>query len=186
MITAIEIRDRESFVGGAEFGATGAYTRLNGTAFGELDPSHPGNRGIALLDKAPRNARGRVEYRSDFVILRPTDPARGNGRILYEVNNRGRIMLFANMCAGVGGQYTEDRGGSGQRLPAAAGLFAGVVGLGSGRAESHRIVAGRAGGERRRKTDRAAHPRGVRVRHTARRIAGVPAVARSRQHGTRR
>ncbi len=117
MITAIEIRDRESLVGGAEFGATGAYTRLNGTAFGELDPSHPGNRGIALLDKAPRNARGRVEYRSDFVILRPTDAARGNGRILYEVNNRGRIMLFANMCAGAAGNTPQTAADLGNAFP---------------------------------------------------------------------
>ena len=47
-----------------------------------------------------------VEYRSDICILRPADPERGNGRILYEVNNRGRIMLFANLCAGKAGQPT--------------------------------------------------------------------------------
>ncbi len=117
MITAIEIRDRESFVPGAEFGATGAYTRLNGTAFGELDPSHPSNRGIALLDQAPRNARGRVEYRSDFVILHPTDPVCGNGRILYEVNNRGRIMLFANMCAGAAGNTPQTAAELGNAFP---------------------------------------------------------------------
>ena len=117
MITGIEIRDRESFVPGAEFGASGAYTRLNGTAFGELDPSHAGNRGIALLEKTPRNTRGRVEYRSDFVVLQPTDPARGNGRILYEVNNRGRIMLFANMCAGVAGNTPKTAADLGNAFP---------------------------------------------------------------------
>ncbi len=122
MITAIEIRDRENFVPGAELGASGAYTRLNGTAFGELDPAHPGNRGIALLDKAPRNARGRVEYRSDFVILRPTDPARGNGRILYEVNNRGRIMLFANMCAGAAGNTPQTAAELGNAFPLRLGF----------------------------------------------------------------
>jgi hypothetical protein len=122
MITAIEIRDRENFVGGAEFGASGAYTRLNGTAFGELDPSHPGNRGIALLDKAPRNARGKVDYRSDFVILHPTDPARGNGRILYEVNNRGRIMLFANMCAGAAGNTPQTAADLGNAFPLRLGF----------------------------------------------------------------
>jgi hypothetical protein len=122
MITAIEIRDRESLVGGAEFGASGAYTRLNGTAFGELDPSHPRNRGIALLDKAPRNARGRVGYRSDFVILRPTDPARGNGRILYEVNNRGRIMMLANLCAGTAGNTWKTATDLGNAFPLRLGF----------------------------------------------------------------
>jgi hypothetical protein len=122
MITGIEIHTRESLVGGAAFGATGAYTRLNGTAFGELDPAHPGNRGIALLDQAPRNARGKVDYRSDFVVLHPTDPARGNGRVLYEVNNRGRIMLFANMCAGAAGNTPQTAAELGNAFPLRLGF----------------------------------------------------------------
>jgi len=122
MITAIEIRGQESLVGGAAFGASGGYTRLNGTAFGELDPAHPGNRGIALLDKAPRNAAGKVAYSSDFVILHPTDPTRGNGRILYEVNNRGRIMLFANLCAGAAGNTPQSAADLGNALPLRLGF----------------------------------------------------------------
>ncbi|HVC63076.1 MAG TPA: alpha/beta hydrolase domain-containing protein [Acetobacteraceae bacterium] len=122
MITAVEIRGQESLAGGAEFGASGAYTRLNGTAFGELDPLHPGNRGIALLDQAPRNAAGKVEYRSDFVILHPADPARGNGRMLYEVNNRGRIMLFANLCAGAAGNTPRTAAELGNALPLRLGF----------------------------------------------------------------
>jgi hypothetical protein len=122
MITSIEIRDTEPLVEGAEFGATGAYTRLNGTAFGELDPVHPANRGIALLDQAPRNGRGNVEYRSDFVILRPADPVRGNGRILYEVNNRGRIMMLANLCAGAAGNTWKSAAELGNALPLRLGF----------------------------------------------------------------
>ena len=122
MITAIEIRERESFAGGAEFGASGAYMRLNGTAFGALDPAHPGNRGIALLDQAPRNRDGRVEYRSDFVVLHPLDPERGNGRILYEVNNRGRIMLFNNLCGGATGNRPQTAGDLGNALPLRLGF----------------------------------------------------------------
>ena len=77
MITGIEIRAPRTFRGRRGHSAhAGAYERIDGTASGEVDPAHPGNRGIALLDKAPRNARGRVEYRSDFVILRPADPAK--------------------------------------------------------------------------------------------------------------
>jgi hypothetical protein len=33
-------------------------------------------------------------------VLRPKDPANGTGRILYEVNNRGRKMLFGNIADG--------------------------------------------------------------------------------------
>ncbi|MDR3532680.1 MAG: alpha/beta hydrolase domain-containing protein [Rhodopila sp.] len=112
MITGIEIKSRSPFAGGATFGSVGAYERIDGVATGALDPAHPRNRGIALLDQEPRNGAGLVEYRSDFVLLRPIDAAKGNGRLLYEVNNRGRIMLFANLCAGaVGNQPSaEDLG----------------------------------------------------------------------------
>ena len=103
MITGVQIRNRAPFVGGATFGASGAYERIDGVATGVLDPAHPGNRGIALLDQAPCNARGLVEYSSGFVLLRPANAAAGNGRLLYEANNRGRIMLFANLCAGAAG-----------------------------------------------------------------------------------
>jgi hypothetical protein len=122
MITGLEIRAREPLVGGAAFGASGAYTRLNGMAFGELDPAHPANRGIAMLDQAPRNAQGRVAYRSDFVILTPSDPACGNGRILYEVNNRGRIMMLANLCAGAAGNAWQSAAELGNALPLRLGF----------------------------------------------------------------
>jgi hypothetical protein len=122
MITNLQIRNRSVFVGGAPFGATGAYERIDGVAIGSLDPAHPRNRGIALLDKAPRNAAGLVEYRSDFVLLRPTDAAKGNGRLLYEVNNRGRIMLFANLCAGAAGNQPATPQDLGNALPLRLGF----------------------------------------------------------------
>lgn len=123
MITSIEIRNRSPFAGGAAFGSTGAYERIEGVASGALDPAHPRNRGIALLDRAPRNADGRVEYRSDFVLLRPADAAKGNGRLLYEVNNRGRIMLFANLCAGAMGNQPQTAAELGNALPLRMGFL---------------------------------------------------------------
>jgi hypothetical protein len=122
MITGIEIKRRGPFVGGAAFGDVGGYERIDGVAIGALDPAHPGNRGIALLDKAVRNADGLVEYRSDFVLLRPADASKGNGRLLYEVNNRGRIMLFANLCAGVAGNQPETADDLGNALPLRLGF----------------------------------------------------------------
>lgn len=44
---------------------------------------------IADIDKAPRNAQGRVEATADVVLLRPADPLRGNGTLLVDVPNRG-------------------------------------------------------------------------------------------------
>ena len=100
MLRSIDIKAVERLADGAAFGATGAYERVVGIATGEVDPADPATKGIALIDKAPLNARGKVEYTTDFFVLRPSDPAKGNGRILYEVNNRGRKMLFGNIADG--------------------------------------------------------------------------------------
>jgi Alpha/beta hydrolase domain len=122
MITGIEVSSRTPLAGGAAFGASGAYERIEGTATGTLDPAHPGNRGIALLAMAPRNGQGLVEYRSDFVLLTPADPALGNGRLLYEVNNRGRIMMIANLCAGITGNRWAEAAELGNALPLRLGF----------------------------------------------------------------
>jgi hypothetical protein len=122
MITSIEIKSRSPFVGGASFGNVGAYERVDGVAIGEIDPAHAANRGIVNIGKAPRNANGRVEYRSDICILRPVDAEKGNGRILYEVNNRGRIMLLANLCAGKVGNQPQTADDLGNALPLRRGF----------------------------------------------------------------
>ncbi|MEI7709784.1 MAG: alpha/beta hydrolase domain-containing protein [Rhodospirillales bacterium] len=122
MITNLAIASRAPLVGGALFGASGAYDRIEGTATGTLDPAHPANRRIALLGMAPRNAAGLVEYTSDFVLLTPTDSALGNGRLLYEVNNRGRIMMIHNLCAGIQGNRWETPTDLGNALPLRLGF----------------------------------------------------------------
>lgn len=93
-ITSLRIDHIEPFAAGMAFGDSGAYERVSGVARGELDPADPRNRVIVNLDRAPRNARGKVEYETDFFLLRPADAARGNHKILYEVNNRGRKFLM--------------------------------------------------------------------------------------------
>ena len=80
----------EPFAEGSSFGNTGAYERVRGTFKGELDPADPRNKIIVNIDKAPRNAAGRVEYEADFFMLRPVEGARGNGKLVYDVTNRGR------------------------------------------------------------------------------------------------
>src|SRR5688572_31251378 len=92
-LTGIHVSAVEPFADGAAFGETGAYERVRGTFTGELDPGDARNRVIVNLDKAPRNAAGRVEYEADFFILRPVDAARANRRIIHDVTNRGRKNL---------------------------------------------------------------------------------------------
>jgi hypothetical protein len=90
----IQVNAVEPFAGGQAFGDAGSYLRIRGVAKGELDPAAPENRVIVDLDKAPRNARGLVEYETDFFILRPTDPSRTNGVLVYDVTNRGSKRIF--------------------------------------------------------------------------------------------
>ena len=100
MLLSFEIEKVEPLADGAPFSEVGAYERVIAVARGEVDPALPANSGIALIDKAPRNAAGKVEYATNVFILRPKDSTRGNGHILYEVNNRGRKMLFGNIADG--------------------------------------------------------------------------------------
>lgn len=94
MLTRLQIDRLEPFAGGMAFGPVGSYVRIVGTAYGELDPHHPRNAVIVNLEKAPRNAHRCVEYAADVYIMRPTEVRRGNRKILYEVNNRGRKLLL--------------------------------------------------------------------------------------------
>ena len=67
-ITKIIIEKKAPFANGYEFPVAGAYEKLVGKAYGELDPKSPLNKVIVDLDKAPKNSRGRVEY---WAHLRP-------------------------------------------------------------------------------------------------------------------
>lgn len=93
-VVDIGLRKVETFADGAGFGSAGAYERVYGVAKGELDPADPHNRGIVNIDRAPRNIRGRVEYELEWFMLRPADASKSNGKILYEVTNRGRKFLL--------------------------------------------------------------------------------------------
>src|SRR5215470_205461 len=51
---------------GQPFPEVGQYERLNGRAFGELDPHDRRNTIIQDIELAPRNAHGRIEYVATF------------------------------------------------------------------------------------------------------------------------
>ena len=89
-LTALEIKTRVPFARGDHFGEVGPYEQIDGTAHFSVVPDHPGNSLITDLELAPRDSAGRVAFSSDFRILRPVAPERGNHRLLYDVVNRGR------------------------------------------------------------------------------------------------
>ncbi len=83
------VEQTRTFADGTSFGAVGTYQRLDGTVYMEVDPFDPLNAVIVNIDRAPRNGRGMVEFSAPFFILKPTDMARGNGKLFYGINNRG-------------------------------------------------------------------------------------------------
>ena len=96
-VVKIEILSREPFADGMEFGGVGAYEKIRGRLHFAVDPANPANRRIVDLQYAPRNQEGKVEFAGDFLLLKPLDLSRGNHRLLYDVNNRGNLVMLGSM-----------------------------------------------------------------------------------------
>ncbi len=79
----------EPYEGGVDFGGAGPYELVKGTVRVTLDPGDPANARIVDLASAPRDA----EVTADVVLLRPADPRRSNGSLLYTVANRGDVSI---------------------------------------------------------------------------------------------
>ncbi|HEY1280401.1 MAG TPA: alpha/beta hydrolase domain-containing protein [Acidimicrobiales bacterium] len=77
---------------GRSFGAVGRYEKIRGIISGAVDPTDPRNSLITDLANAPRNRQGLVEYKADFMLLRPVDLSKGNHRVVYEPTNRGNVV----------------------------------------------------------------------------------------------
>ena len=123
------------------------YEKIVGRVFFAVDPANPRNRVIVDIDKAPRNANGRVEFSADFYAIRPKTG--GNGVAIVDVVNRGNRVtrMFNRVTAGsdpdvgdgfllrrgftviaVGWEFDLPAGGDGLRIrvPAAEGA-SGIV-----------------------------------------------------------
>jgi len=88
-ITKVQIVSQDPAFGGYAFPGVGAYERIVGKAYGELNPTDRRNSVIVDIGLAPRNADGKVEYSFDFYILKPVDLSKGNHKMFYEPPNRG-------------------------------------------------------------------------------------------------
>ena len=102
-VVRIEVKSRTDVLAGQSFGAAGPFERLTGKIYFEIDPRNTANQIIADIDQAPRNAAGLVEFSSDFYLIKPKDPSRGNGTVLYEVSNRGGKGMIGFFNFGGGG-----------------------------------------------------------------------------------
>ncbi len=86
-VTRLEITSKESY---GTF-RPGEYVLWKGKLHGELSPKEA----IPDIDKVKTNARGMVEYTSDITLLMPATPSKGNGTLIVDVPNRGRVYGIA-------------------------------------------------------------------------------------------
>jgi hypothetical protein len=100
-VVRVEIKTRKPFADGHRFGRSGAYEAIDGRLYFEVAPGDPANARITDLKHAPRNARGKVEFWSDFFLLKPVASGMGNGCLLYDVHNRGNKLALWTFNEGV-------------------------------------------------------------------------------------
>ena len=99
-VTRVDLVDRIDVLGGESQGTAGTYERIVAKAYFAVDPKLPQNKIIGDIDLAPRNAQGLVEFSADLYILKPRDPAKGNGTALVEISNRGGKGLLSTFDFG--------------------------------------------------------------------------------------
>jgi len=114
-VVRIEVTSRADLASGKSFGLAGPFEKIAGMIYFEVSPANPVNRIIADIDLAPRNADGKVEFHSNFFLIKPKDVTRGNGTVLYEVSNRGGkgMLGYFNNATGSRDPQTEDEMGDG-------------------------------------------------------------------------
>lgn len=93
-VVRIQVDRQQVFAGGHSFGPAGPYESLSGRLSFEVNPEHQANLGITDLRRAPRNVKGNVEFWADFFLFKPVDMTKGNGRLLYDVHNRGNKLAL--------------------------------------------------------------------------------------------
>ena len=96
-VERLEILSRTPFAEGFEFGPVGAYERIKGRLHFAMDPNDIANSRIVDIHLAPVDSRRLITFSADFILLKPVDPTLGNGRLLYDVNNRGSLTALSSL-----------------------------------------------------------------------------------------
>ncbi len=97
-VARVEIATRIDVLGGKEFETAGAYERITGRVYFSVAVDDPHNSGIVDIANAVNLKNGEVEFSSDFIAVRPKDPAKSNGSMILENPNRGygRIVFLVD------------------------------------------------------------------------------------------
>ena len=107
--------ERSIFADGQQFKNHGSYEIIKGYVVFNIDPKSRFFAGVTDIKKAPKNRKGLVEFKSDFLILRPSESGKGNRSIFFEWVNRGNIrcLQFFNDAIGSNFPIKADHVGNG-------------------------------------------------------------------------
>jgi hypothetical protein len=95
-VVGFDLTFQRLLAGGKSWGRVGPYEELRGTLRFAIDPTHSANARLTDGTLAPRHTTGRVEFASDVSIILPVERARGSGRLLLDVVNRGNRVALPN------------------------------------------------------------------------------------------
>jgi Alpha/beta hydrolase domain len=105
-VTRVEIATTAPWLDGQVLGKAGSYEKVQGRIYFEVDPRSATGRRVTDIALAPRNSKGRVEFSSDFVLVRPRDPLRARRAVLLEIPNRGLTQADGSLfSAGKGSAF---------------------------------------------------------------------------------
>jgi len=93
-VERVEVLERGLIADGKTFGNVGPYEWLRGRLYFSIEANAAENQTITDIKLAPRDGQGRIHFTADFVLLKPADAARGNGRLLYEPPDHGRLIML--------------------------------------------------------------------------------------------
>jgi acetyl esterase/lipase len=96
-VTSVEIDHREDVLRGRPFGLAGPYEKLVGKVHFAVRPDNPHNRAVVDIEAAPTDDAGEVTFTADLYVLRPKNPAKGNGSLFMEISNRGGKAMISRL-----------------------------------------------------------------------------------------
>ncbi len=94
-VLSLEVIQRTEVLGGLAFSGVGSYEKISGRITFAFDPENPANRRIVDLDRASREADGRVLAYANFMLLRPKPSCPKPCVGVIEVANRGSKAALA-------------------------------------------------------------------------------------------
>lgn len=99
-VVQVEITSRHDVANGKPFGDAGEYERITGRVHFSVAVDNLHNRRIVDLRNAVNLKNGEVEFSADFMAVRPKDPQKGNGSMLFENPNRGNSRILSLVDGG--------------------------------------------------------------------------------------